>query len=1057
MGGGNFCCTTSGKHKLSLFRIPSVKSTDGKHAKELKWKAREEWFRLILRTRETTAEPQQRIEANYFFVCEQHFKPECIVTGIRKTLVTGSILTENLPKKSHKAPSKPKRRTLVRKADTAVEIRIEHYDNIHCAPNYNVVMNSSLEFTIFVFNWPLPDDHPQVEVEEAHFEVSLFYRSVACDVLVDVKHSNESCQPCATASNTMKRSARKKSRASATPAKPKASLQSCGPDKLLATVRYTRLQVKDLEDRLQQMWTKIEEQGIGISESLKKDILKIMGRQSLGATDPPQYVAVVMDEMKIQSNLVFDKVSGEFMGFIDLGDPMTNFASLADEDPTATHALASLVRGLCTDLKHIIAYFFTRNVTSFQIMPLFWRTVAVLEVSISLRVCAAVNDGASPNRKFFRLYPKLAKEVNCDVVSDAESNIYQSDDSDWNYAPSPYIIKKQVAANIDDQTTDETSELVRVTRWWPGPDGGRKDEKCARQCMRQVEMVMKFITPNAPSISSLLSKSLLRDKWLRIIEEEKKPGTVKSYLGSLNQFFIYMRTECSARFDEMNVNEGKLVSLSEQVKLWARSSRKMAQNRFWEKRVEDFETLKTPEEVKQFDISEVARKAVKVLGEFQTDPDVSVVSQAEYTIVRDYLMTLICINNGSRSGPIANMTMEEFQNATQQDDCYVVRVKKHKTFTTHGPAHLVLSSSIHNYMKVFIEKLRRCIPDVNACQPIVFLSYRGTPLDSSQVGAQIGSCWGKVFGKKASMGGATSFRKAAVSAVHECNEEMRGDLADLMVHNKTTADKYYLLKNKGKSAVKTSKELSRIMRDGSEKTESSDGVEKEENKDQEPPEKDAATSSVVSCPRHKWSSEETDLLKQLFATQIQMKKVSMEDIRELCKGQQFLEKIPPSKIRDKVRTLFKLGESSLPPQEKESTEEKLKRFGMPIASACKEKGSKDTKERPSEDNEEEESREDGEEESSQYSRPSSSSDVVPPSSRSRGGQDRLFSDMEMVEFRKLFSAVIHSDKPITTKVAVSMLKKNKSLKHLTKRFTNQQIYDKLRTERKIAKREKQKK
>ncbi|XP_028418609.1 uncharacterized protein LOC114544058, partial [Dendronephthya gigantea] len=574
--------------------------------------------------------------------------------------------------------------------------------------------------------------------------------------------------------------------------------------------------------------------------------------------------------------------------------------------------------------------------------------------------------------------------------------------------------------SIDDKVT-----LSNFKDWLGGPDGGRKDEKCARQCMRQVEMVMKFITPNAPSISSLLSKSLLRDKWLRIIEEEKKPGTVKSYLGSLNQFFIYMRTECSARFDEMNVNEGKLVSLSEQVKLWARSSRKMAQNRFWEKRVEDFETLKTPEEVKQFDISEVARKAVKVLGEFQTDPDVSVVSQAEYTIVRDYLMTLICINNGSRSGPIANMTMEEFQNATQQDDCYVVRVKKHKTFTTHGPAHLVLSSSIHNYMKVFIEKLRRCIPDVNACQPIVFLSYRGTPLDSSQVGAQIGSCWGKVFGKKASMGGATSFRKAAVSAVHECNEEMRGDLADLMVHNKTTADKYYLLKNKGKSAVKTSKELSRIMRDGSEKTESSDGVEKEENKDQEPPEKDAATSSVVSCPRHKWSSEETDLLKQLFATQIQMKKVSMEDIRELCKGQQFLEKIPPSKIRDKVRTLFKLGESSLPPQEKESTEEKLKRFGMPIASACKEKGSKDTKERPSEDNEEEESREDGEEESSQYSRPSSSSDVVPPSSRSRGGQDRLFSDMEMVEFRKLFSAVIHSDKPITTKVAVSMLKKNK--------------------------------
>ena len=54
-----------------------------------------------------------------------------------------------------------------------------------------------------------------------------------------------------------------------------------------------------------------------------------------------------MDEMKIQSNLVFDKVSGELIGFIDLDDPMTNFANLTDEDPIATHALAFLVRGLC--------------------------------------------------------------------------------------------------------------------------------------------------------------------------------------------------------------------------------------------------------------------------------------------------------------------------------------------------------------------------------------------------------------------------------------------------------------------------------------------------------------------------------------------------------------------------------------------------------------------------------------------------------------------------------------------------------------------------------------
>ena len=70
-----------GKHNLSLFRIPSVSASGSKHTNELKRKAREEWIRLILRTRETTKELKKKLEANNIFVCELHFKPECIMTG----------------------------------------------------------------------------------------------------------------------------------------------------------------------------------------------------------------------------------------------------------------------------------------------------------------------------------------------------------------------------------------------------------------------------------------------------------------------------------------------------------------------------------------------------------------------------------------------------------------------------------------------------------------------------------------------------------------------------------------------------------------------------------------------------------------------------------------------------------------------------------------------------------------------------------------------------------------------------------------------------------------
>jgi hypothetical protein len=158
-------------------------------------------------------------------------------------------------------------------------------------------------------------------------------------------------------------------------------------------------------------------------------------------SDVQRHVAVVMDEMKIQSNLVFDKVSGELIGFIDFGDPMTNYATLQEEDTIASHALAFLVRGLATDLKHIIGYYFTGNVTSFQIMPIFWKIVSVLELSLNLFVVAAINDGASPNRKFFNLHSNLvAEEPKQDIVYKT-LNVFAMSRFIFFFADSPHLLK----------------------------------------------------------------------------------------------------------------------------------------------------------------------------------------------------------------------------------------------------------------------------------------------------------------------------------------------------------------------------------------------------------------------------------------------------------------------------------------------------------------------------------------------------------------------------------------------------------------------------------------
>ena len=70
---------------------------------------------------------------------------------------------------------------------------------------------------------------------------------------------------------------------------------------------------------------------------------------------------------------MFDKHSGNLVGYTDLGDPMTNFACLPEEDPIA-------------------------NVTSYQLMPFFWKVVSTLELTLNFWVIGLVNNGASPNQ-----------------------------------------------------------------------------------------------------------------------------------------------------------------------------------------------------------------------------------------------------------------------------------------------------------------------------------------------------------------------------------------------------------------------------------------------------------------------------------------------------------------------------------------------------------------------------------------------------------------------------------------------------------------------------------
>ena len=155
--------------------------------------------------------------------------------------------------------------------------------------------------------------------------------------------------------------------------------------------------------------------------------------------DIQRYVVLSFDEMKIQSKLVFDKRSNELIGFVDLGEEKVNEA-FCSTDELATHALAFLVRGVATDLKYTLAYFLAKDVTSYQFMSLLWKAVCVLELACNLWICAAISDGASPNRRCYELHADIPGNSNDGIVH-ATVNLFCPSRKIYFFSDAPHLVK----------------------------------------------------------------------------------------------------------------------------------------------------------------------------------------------------------------------------------------------------------------------------------------------------------------------------------------------------------------------------------------------------------------------------------------------------------------------------------------------------------------------------------------------------------------------------------------------------------------------------------------
>ncbi|XP_056003683.1 uncharacterized protein LOC125674046 [Ostrea edulis] len=96
-----------------------------------------------------------------------------------------------------------------------------------------------------------------------------------------------------------------------------------------------------------------------------------------------RFVALLHDEMKIKSDLVYDRRSGQVIGFTN---PDTWTFNEDESMKIATHVLVFMVVGINSHIKMSIGHFPTRTSTADELYPLFWSVVAYLVMTCELKV-----------------------------------------------------------------------------------------------------------------------------------------------------------------------------------------------------------------------------------------------------------------------------------------------------------------------------------------------------------------------------------------------------------------------------------------------------------------------------------------------------------------------------------------------------------------------------------------------------------------------------------------------------------------------------------------------
>ena len=184
------------------------------------------------------------------------------------------------------------------------------------------------------------------------------------------------------------------------------------------------------------------EHGIGINLKTVEQLIEKAKKLGCFEDNHKSFVGILHDEIKIKSDLVYHKSTGELIGYINLDQVSNKILNLENaanrRSGLAEYILVAMIMGITSSLHYPLAAYATKSSSASALYSTMWECVECLEVVVRFKVLYSCCDAAAQNRKFFKLHGHDTE------LTYKTKNPYAADDRDIYFIsdpPPPNLLK----------------------------------------------------------------------------------------------------------------------------------------------------------------------------------------------------------------------------------------------------------------------------------------------------------------------------------------------------------------------------------------------------------------------------------------------------------------------------------------------------------------------------------------------------------------------------------------------------------------------------------------